>query len=246
MRKVSFAVFFLSLAGVASADPVTIVNPSFESPGGTFSLSVTGWNQIITGGGSEGTYNPYEFYGPNAYYVGANPGTDPANSGPGYPGINGEELAWTFITDAGSGFSQTLSATLQAGASYTLTVSEGQRNGFDVTGTNNGSVPPSLGSLIELLAGSTVIASALDELGPGPGRFADQVAFLPTSNAYAGLIGQQLSIRLLTVNNPTANNQGTDWDNVRLDATTSATPEPATLAMAIFGIVGLVTLRRRW
>ncbi len=51
---------------------------------------------------------------------------------------------------------------------YTLTVEDGNRNG-----TNAGGFA---GSLIELLAGSTVIASSTDTVGPNPGTFRDQVA----------------------------------------------------------------------
>ena len=172
---------------------------------------------------SDDIYNPYEFNGGNAYYTGASPTTDPANGGAGYPGIQGENLAFVYQQGPGAGLKQTLNATLAANTSYTLTVAEGARNGTDAG--------PFSGSTIELLAGSTVIASSTDHLGPTPGTFKDQVAILADSNAYPSLIGQPLTIELLTSVPYTAAGQATDWDNVRL---TTSLVQTANYGVATF------------
>jgi hypothetical protein len=235
--------FFLLTALAASAamtcfaGAVTVTNPGFEDPTtGVGTVSVpTGWQNSATAA----TYNPYEFRGDNDYYIGANSTSDPANGGSGYPGISGENLGYDFNGAAGDGLSQQLAATLQAGTSYTLTVTELARNGL---------LPSTFaGSEIDLLAGDTVIASAVDNAGPTPGTAADQVAFLADSDTVAALIGQQLTVRLTTTLAYTGtNNIATDWDNVRLDAE-SATPEPGGAIPVVLGLglAGILGWRKR-
>ncbi len=112
---------------------------------------------------------------------------------------------------------------------YTFTVEVGNRNG-----TNAGGFA---GSLIELLAGSTVIASSTDTVGPTAGTFHDQVALLANSNVDSALVGQTLSIAILTTNGA-ALNRSTDWENVRLDASPAAVPEPSSLILCGLGALG--------
>ncbi len=224
----------------AHAGLVPIVNQGFETPATTGTTAATGWNFINTGStGFGGTYNPYEFGGGNGYYIGANPTTDPAKGGSGYPGIFGENLGYAINVSAGSGLQQTLSATLLANTTYTFTVDVGSRNGT----VNSNSFA---GSLIELLAGSTVIASSTDTVGPTAGTFRDQVALLANSNSFSALIGQTLSVEILTTN-AAASGRATDWDNVRLDASPASVPEPASVLMMLTAAtaVGACQLIRR-
>ena len=180
MRLLVATTLVLTAAGVfgpsAHADQIAIVNQGFETPATITATAPTGWTSVNTGAtGFTGSYNPYEFGGGNVYYTGANATTDPANGGSGYPGIFGENLAYATNVGAGSGLQQTLSATFQVNTGYTLTVDVGNRNGTIAGGF--------AGSLIELLAGSTVIASSTDTVGPTAGTFRDQIAALSGSNA---------------------------------------------------------------
>lgn len=232
------SVLLLAALGIfpASATSVTITNPGFETPFNTSTFGPpTGWT-VIGSGSNVGAYNPYQFQGGGQYYVGATSALDPHSGGAGAYGIGGSMLAFVFGTSAGSGFSQTLSATLQPNTAYTLTVTEFQRFGTGLASATTA------GSLIQLLAGSTVIASATDNTGPGAAVSADQVAFLANSNLFSGLFGQALAIRITTTVNGTSTILATDWDNVRLDAT--VVPEPTTIALVSAALV-LATFRRR-
>jgi hypothetical protein len=212
----------------AQAASITVPNFSFETPATTGQVVTNNWVQVNEPTTTPDAYNPYQNEGGNAFYTGANPVTDPASGGTGYPGIVGENLGFIFAqvggTQPGTGLMQTLSATLQPGMQYTLTVAEGNRNGTVMGGF--------LGSEIILVAGTTVIASATDTGGPAAGSFKDEVATLANSSAFPSLIGQPLVIELLTTNAGTSNGTvgpATDWDNVRLTAT--SVPEPASLVL---------------
>jgi hypothetical protein len=245
MRHVLAITLALTAASVlgasAYANPVTIVNSGFETPATHTTAAPTGWTSVNTGAtGLVGSYNPYTLGGGNVYYTGANSTTDPANGGSGYPGIFGENLGFATDVSAGSGLEQTLSATFLANTAYTLTVQEGNRNGTSAGGF--------AGSVIQLLAGSTVIASSTDTAGPTAGTLHDQVALLANSNIDSALFGQTLSINILTTN-AAAVNRGSDWDNVRLDATTVAVavplPPAAGTGALLLAMLGLGWRRRK-
>lgn len=229
--------FLVCHANSVVANSIDIPNHSFEDPVTTHIVVFQTWTRIGGGGGNPGEYNPYEYFqpGPNTYYVGANPSTDPAKGGTGYAGIDGENLAFAFETPAGSGFQQTLNAVFTADTAYTLTVAEGRRNGTQGA--------PTLGSMIELLAGNTVVASSIDDVGPTPGTFVDQTAYLASSNSFSSLYGEALTIRVVTTLPFTTQYQATDWDNVRLESAgpTSAVPEPTTLTLLASGAVAIFT-----
>ena len=225
----------------AWASPIFVANPSFETPSTVHIVGFHSWTGIGGSSGNPAEYNPYEYNAPNAYYVGATPATDPAHGGAGYAGIVGENLAFVFERPAGTGFQQILSAVFTPNTSYTLTIAEGRRNGVQAA--------PTMGSLIELLAGNTVVASSTDNVGPAPGTFVDQTAFLASSNTFASLFGKRLTIRVLTTLPFLTPYQATDWDNVRLDATgpSAVVPEPTSFALLVMGaaIMSSYVLTRR-
>ena len=248
----SFLTGLVLNSALAHAGTIAISNPSFESPATTTQRVgfvtdtpgvVDGWNIIVnTGsiGSGGGLYNPYEFQGGNAFYLGATSSTDPSHGGTGFSGIDGENVAFMYQVNAGSGLSQRLGAVLTANTSYTLTVAEGRRNGI-------GNAAPTLGSMIELFAGKTIIASSIDNTGPTGGTFADQTATLADSSSFSSLYGRPLSIVILTTQDWSATNQASDWDNVRLDATTltAPVPEPSSFALLGMGAFGLIVWRWR-
>jgi hypothetical protein len=211
---------------------IAITNPGFETPATLSSTTPNGWT--VTDAGS---YNPYEPGGGNAYYAGANPTSDPANGGSGYPGIGGENLAYVFKADGV--LSQTLTATFQADTSYTLSIFELNRNGTSAAGW--------LGSEIELLAGSTVIASATDTVGPTAGTAQLQTVTLANSDAFSGLFGQHLSIVIEAAKPLTLSGQATDWDSVALTGTAVApgAPEPGSAWLLLAAAAMAAFLKRR-
>lgn len=137
---------------------------------------------------------------------------------------NGFQVAWS--NDPGLAFSQTLSAALTADTRYTLLV--------DVQSRTDG--PYGVGSTLQLRTADDIILAS-DTTGPVA---AGQNALLTaTYLAAAGdaNLGKNLKIALLS------GGVQSNWDNVRLDATTLSTvPEPASLAL--FG-AGLALIRRR-
>jgi hypothetical protein len=115
---------------------------------------------------------------------------------------------------------QTLPVALEVGITYNLLVDIIRRPGF---GTDTYTV--------QLLAGTTVIASDASTLQPAPGQFAT-TSLTYTPLAGDPLIGQPLTIRLggaLQVN----------FDNLRLTAVPAAGP------LALLGLGGLIATRRR-
>jgi hypothetical protein len=225
-----------ALAENGHATPITITNANFQTGTagqGTGELSF--WDSSTN---ATDQYNPYEFNGGNEgneWYVGANPSTDPANGGPGYPGIQGEYLGYIYNQGSDVSLSQTLSATLQANTTYTMTVDVGARNGpfpFNAFG----------GALIELYAGSTEIGSATYTTQT-VGTFVEDTLTVDSSGVDPSLIGQALQVQLHT-----AASGSTDFQNVSLDATAdgaSALPEPASIALLLSGLFGLRIIRRR-
>jgi hypothetical protein len=246
----SVATVFLAIALIlvfvapASADGITILNPSFETPFSTGITSPVSWTAIGSGGLVD-SYNPYTFGNPNGYYLGANPTTDPDAGGAGYPGIVGEMYAFAFLTNPGSGFEQTLTATLQADTVYTLSIDVGQRNGSSYAA-------PWLGSGLELLAGDTVIASSiLDTFAEAPtDGFMLQTATVDSSTLDQSLLGEQLTVEFFTTMPVTVSEQATDWDCINLNGSgcitnlpssndSASVPEPATLFLIGTGLLGI-------
>ncbi len=214
------------------AGTIAIVNPGFETPVTSSYTSPAGWS------GAGASYNPYLFGGGNAYYNGANSATNPGSGGAGYLGIGGENLAYVVSPAVvGAGLYQILTATLQAGQTYTLNVEALARNGTFAT--------PFGGSVLELLAGSTVIATASDSVGPAPGSFEIQTATVDSSTLSPSLIGQALEVLIGTTK---TGNVATDWDNISLVASTNAatpTPEPSSVFLLLPAVLCLGLIRRK-
>jgi len=220
------------LVGTAWGDAIPIVNQGFESPS-ELNGPAAGWTAFgsFPASAGAGAYNPYEFVTPNWAYSGANPTSDPANSGAGYPGIIGEQLGYTYKPLTVAGLKQVLSSTLEANTTYTLSVETLHRDGTGLT--------PFAGSEIELFAGSTLIASATDTVGPAAGGFEIQTTSVDSAN-FSGLVGQSLEVVLATTNTGLV---VTDWDNVTLNSGADV-PEPSSIWLVAVPAVFVFARRR--
>ena len=134
-------------------------------------------------------------------------------------------------TNVVAGLQQTLTTNLQADTTYTLSVDVGNPGpGNSAAGSSGGSpvfynFAGFPGYRIELLAGSTVIAVDSNSIAATIPEGQFRTATLNVnSSAFPGLIGQQLTIRL--VNLKKAAGLEVEFDNVRLTATTSPVATP--------------------
>ncbi len=141
---------------------------------------------------------------------------------------DGVQVAYS--NNNGLALAQTLTALLTANTQYTLMVDvQSRTDGF-----------PEIGSTLELWTEFDLLASS--SVGPIAGG---SNALLTTSffaNSGDPHLGQALRIRLL------AAGIQSEWDNVRLDATSqtpTAAPEPATLALLGVAFAGMGLARRR-
>ncbi len=213
---------------------ITVANSDFETGGladSQFNTSTipTGWTVAgsITGG-AFGYFNPNDSQG----YTGTtgNPGTIGTMSGP--------NVFYFGSAVTGEGIQQTLAANFTANTNYTLTVA---------VGTRAGNLSNTAFLDLQLLAGSTVIASS-SARNLTADSFAD---FSLTFDAFAAgtnfitALGQGLSIRFLENDSLLPGTAfEADIDNVRLTSV-SAVPEPSTYALLALGAVSLFGLRRR-
>ena len=208
--------------GQVRAASIFIANHSFEAPiitdlSGVLDtgISTTG-NWTFAGGMNQGFINPGlgENNVPGFWY----------GSPPNLPLGAGSQVAWS----NGGTISQTLSATLQANTKYTLGAFVGRRFGENFPGYN-----------IQLLAGTTVLASSGSSVTPTAGTFAP-VTVSYTSGSSGSLLGQALEIRLTSLLG-----SQTNYDLITLDA--SPIPEPsAMLGLLGFGLLGIAsTLKQK-
>lgn len=218
---------------------IDVVNHSFEditgeSPYNEFTFGpLPGWDLYDPGNVTSGGDGP-------VYFIGTlTPGEVPSEPGviQNFPGgaSDGQRVGIAFnfngSGDGGEyGFEQTLTATLQANTSYSLSVDIGNiSSGIAVSGQTFflDGLP---GYRVELLAGGTVIASDDSSLtgSISEGEFGESVVTFDAVADHAQL-GQPLGIRLVNLNQqagvPAGNDLEVDFDNVRLTATAPAFAE---------------------
>ncbi|MEO1369886.1 MAG: Ig-like domain-containing protein, partial [Acidobacteriota bacterium] len=190
----------------ATGGSLTVVNPSFEQPAladGAVrdNTGVPGWTFSGTPGTFRGVFNPPA-------------GSYPEAAGQGTPiGADGAQVAFLF-NNAGAGESvdvrQDLAETLVAGRDYTLRVAVGA---FDPSQP----YPPSSfgGYRLELLAGSTVIASAAGVDAPPMATFTEVTATALGVEIDPALAGELMSVRLSLPGEEAR--RSTHFDRVRVD-----------------------------
>ncbi len=213
--------FFVAvcLSASAGAAEVTIVNPGFEDSvlgDGVYNYQHPGWGYFANGG-EQGSWNP------------GLPGT----SDPGYGGNapEGQNVGWANPGGVGvpGGFAQVLTdtdATLQAGRTYTLTVEVGNTLSW-----------PWGGYKVQLLAGGTpgdtgeitvgtLLAEDNNLLTIAEDTFETSTVTYTYDPAHAGLLGEPLQIRLLSLGNVIAGDYTeADFDNVILTADDPTAPD---------------------
>ena len=226
----AFAVAALAMPLTAQAGItlVPIANPSFESPGGNFSSTITNWNTFgsSTGEVKNGQYSNFI--------------------------SNGDGTEYAFITNgkAGSnnyvGIYQTLSSTVQAGT-YDL------RIGLAVSSDQTGFAGASeTGTFTLRLANPSGGASYADTIiqaktfSTSAFQYYDDTLTVPTGSS---LIGKGLQVVLFS-NADAKNGYNAVADNATLTLSTpdSAAPEPseaASLGLAGLGLLGLGLRARR-
>lgn len=224
----------LALPAAVRAAALVVTNPSFETPNtanGTFSgnstTGPTGWGWSVY---NTGPTNSNRFFGV----------WDPTGT-PSFGAIpHGQQVGVVFLDDALSleaGLRQTLGDTLQLMTEYTLTVGVG--NFAPSPGGDPWNFTGFPGYRVELLAGSTVLATDNNTLAPGEGIFQTSTVTFTTGGSHANA-GQALAIRLVSLNGPGVE---VNFDNVNLNAET--VPEPTSLALLACGALLGLQVRRR-
>jgi hypothetical protein len=205
------------------ASSIAINNPRFETPTlttGTYGVGVTGWNSIDGGGFNTATHNP----NPSEIAGGVAP------DGSNIAMISANNLA------AGAGITQTLTATLLADTTYTLT--------FDVIHLITTTMDPYLGSF----SANGVTLASDSSLNPALTQFAlDTIVY--NSGSSPAELGQALVITLQGTgcnSGPNCTGGTVGFDNVQLTAVTTASgvPEPATFGFFAAGLVFFAIMRR--
>lgn len=224
-----FALASVLIPAVGHGVPLTVANPSFEEPEtdpGTFitNAAPNNWN----------TYGNINFSGRVVGVVNPNDTTLYVDEVP-----HGENVGVTFFlpsfTNNEAGMQQTLADTLQPHTTYTLTVAVGNM-AVDATPPHNAfNFNGFPGYRVDLLAGTTVLASDNNTLLPGEGRFLTSTVQFTTGASHPNA-GEALGIRL--VNLDSAAGIEVNFDDVDLDAapvpsptetaapTATQTPEP--------------------
>lgn len=212
--------FLASLA--ASATPVSLSNPSFELPAtGFVDTRVDGWSKtpapvwfdpVLAGGASWDQVSG----------VFANP---PVGQATRKANIDGNQALYLFALPT-AGLTQTLSATYEAGVSYTLTLG--------VTG-GGGNLPEGSTFLLGFYyvdgasavpLGATTVTHSLATF-PTTTSFVDFSATVPTVGAGDAWAGKPIGLQLIATSGTGVGYW--DLDNVRLEAT--VVPEPGTWAL---------------
>lgn len=268
VRGVSVALFAMAILGFANAvraAPLTVINPGFEdisgeTPSGEFTFGpLNGWDlyedpgppALDTSGGDGPTY----FIGTLTPTDNVTPGTNeffPA----GAPEGSRVGIAFNFNGSGGTGeygMVQTLADVLEANTRYELSVQIG--NIASGTATSNTFFPLNgfPGYRVDLLAGTTVLASDNNSLaGTIPeGEFTPTTVTFTTGDTHDDL-GEQLGIRLVNLNvvdnsvaNPNDQDLEVDFDDVSLTATVVPEPTAGLMAIVVGSLIATARHRRR-
>jgi hypothetical protein len=243
-RVILVAIFLFSAAANTFAAPVTILNHGFEDPylGGNLPPQYAGDvpPTAFPVGAAPSGWSSYGAVGAPAYIGVLNPGVmaeEPLATGFPDGAPEGDNVVLTFFDGhqggAEFGVQQTLTATLQLRTRYTLTVEVGNiASGISAVQPYAGygffDLRGFPGYRIDLLAGTTVIASDNDSLLPDDGEFLTSTFDVVIGNGHDNE-GESLTIRLVNLNNQDVNDPvidlEVDFDDVRLDATPLATAD---------------------
>jgi hypothetical protein len=207
----------LPLPNMAHAQIIPVANASFEAD--------------VVASGTIDYSNLEDWTASGDSYYGA---TNPSPSLGAYQ--NGSNVATVAVSGGGLGsLQQTLSSTFQANTVYTLTVAEGNLDGFP-SGTSN--------TYVSLLAGATSVAKSIPVFAPqySTSSFMDTSLIFDTSTD-PSIVGQAITIQL-DCDSTSPYQIAADFDNVRLDAV-SSTPEPSTYALLLSGMGVLLWVSRR-
>ncbi len=236
---------------VTRADFLTIANASFEDTNG----------QIISNEFSFGTPTGWQIYNPNNnvanlgvgpdYWLGTldiHPPTNFSNDAPDGARV---AIAFNFRRTGGGGaygLVQTLNDVLEANSSYALQVEVGNIASGRALNGQDFLLAGFPGYRVELLAGSTVIASDNNSLaGSIPeGQFRTSTVNFQVGASHA-LLGQALGIRLINLNVVDSSSPDSDlevdFDFVRLNRIT-AVPECSSIVMVSLALPILFGRRR--
>ncbi len=222
------AFVFILTAFAANATPITVPNASFESPSSPAQTSsnsnvVSGWVFNVKGGSVYGTMA-----------ISSNFNSSGASSGYESAFINNDAVNVTdTITSAAS------LATITPLTDYTLTVAIGnvKQSDSSLYGTPG---PVSF----SLLANGVAFVTKTVSNGTVPNGTFEDFTLTFTTPSSGSIIGDNLTIQLATLPQ-----QGSAYkaafDNVTLDATVLAVPEPQSWALLVSGGLALGWLMRR-
>lgn len=236
--RISFvSILLLGCLESAWAAPIAILNHGFEDPylGGNLPPQYAGDvpPTAFPVGAAPNGWSPYGSVGGNAFIGILNPGVmaeEPLATYFPEGAPEGDNVALTFLDGHQGGvefgIQQTLTATLELRTRYTLTVDVGNiATGVSVVqpyaSFGNFDLRGFPGYRIELLAGTTLLASDDDSLDPGEGEFLTSSFDVVIGNSHAD-VNQPLTIRLINLNQEDIDDPiidlEVDFDNVRLDA----------------------------
>jgi hypothetical protein len=226
LQAAAAALVLVLNSATVKADPVTVPNASFDSPGSPTQTSnnpnvISGWIFNVQGGSAYGTSS----ISSNFASEGAASGNDYAFINNDYPGVTDT------ITSAAS------LGTIAPLTTYTLTVAIGNRNGTGLY-DDPGNVS------FSLLGNGVAFVSDTVNNGTVPNGTFENFTLTYTTPVSGSIIGENLEIQLASL--PEQSNAfQPSFDNVTLDATTiAAAPEPATSVLLILGGIALIGLTR--